>query len=202
MAILIPSRNTQECEPRPSRNRPCIPSRNPVYTHRSRDHECPPLTTAFNLMNADGGIGTAPSSTAARSSLPTSKDYPCPRLRQTSPPHCTSTRSSNTPLGSTVRALCPTYMRRRMHKKSGTATSTSARTGNIAHAHTHSHKCTLARRTRGALTCETVGAATPWRREQSISATKASKRRPSTRCKRKAKLRLDLAALRRLVRVA
>ena len=45
-----------------------------------------------------------------------------PRLRQTSPPHCTSTRSSNTPLGSTVRALCPTYMRRRMHTKSGTAT--------------------------------------------------------------------------------
>ena len=154
-----------------------------------------------------------------------------PRLRQTSPPHCTSTHSSNTPLGSTVRALCPTYMRRRMHTKSGTATSTSARTGNNAHEHTHSHKCTLARRTRGALTCETVGAATPWRREQRISATraskrrpstryetvgaatpwrreqrtsatKASKRRPSTRCKRKAKLRLDVAALRRLVRVA
>ena len=124
-----------------------------------------------------------------------------PRLRQTSPPHCTSTHSSNTPLGSTVRALCPTYMRRRMHTKSGTATSTSARTGNNAHEHTHSHKCTLARRTRGALTCETVGAATPWRREQRISATRASKRRPSTRCKREAKLRLDLAAL-RLVRVA
>ena len=122
MAILIPSRNTQECESRPSRNKPCIPSRSPVYTNRSRDHECPPLTTFVNLMNADGGIGTAPSSTAARSSLPASKDYPCPRLRQTSPPHCTSTRSSNTPLGSTVRALCPTYMRRRMHTKSGTAT--------------------------------------------------------------------------------
>ena len=62
-------------------------------------------------------------------------------------------------------------------------------------------KCTLARRTSGALTYETVGAATPWRREQRISATRAAKRRPSTRCKRRAKLRLDSAAL-RLVRVA
>ena len=69
------------------------------------------------------------------------------------------------------------------------------------HTLAHSRKCTLARRTSGALTYETVGAATPWRREQKISATRASKRRPSTRCKRKSKLRLDSAAL-RLVRVA
>ena len=117
------------------------------------------------------------------------------------------------------------------HTKSGTPASAPTRTGNNAQTHTHSHKCTLARRTSGALTYETVGAATPWRREQRISATraskrrpstryetvgaatpwrreqrtsatKASKRRPSTRCKRKAKLRLDVAALRRLVRVA
>ena len=87
------------------------------------------------------------------------------------------------------------------HTKSGTPASTPTRTGNNAQTHAHSHKCTLARRTSGALTYETVGAATPWRREQRISATRASKRRPSTRCKRKAKLRLDLVAL-RLVRVA
>ena len=42
-------------------------------------------------------------------------------------------------------------------------------------------------RTRGALTYETVGAAPRWTREQWRSATKASARRPSTRCKRKAK---------------
>jgi hypothetical protein len=84
----------------------------------------------------------------------------------------------------------PTYT----HPKPGTPTRTSRRTGNTAQTHTNSHKCTLARRTRGALTYETVRAATPWRREQRISATRASERRPSTRCKRRAKLRLDLAA--------
>ena len=155
--------------------------------------------------NADGGIGTAPSATAARSSLPASKDYPCPRLRQTSPLHRTSTRSFQYPvwLGSTVRALCPacedacTHAHEIRHTRKHTHTHRQQR----AHAHTHSHKCSLARRTSGALTYETVVAATPWRREQRISATRASKRRPSTRCKRRAKLRLDLAAL-RLVRVA
>ena len=190
-------------------------------------------------MNADGGIGTAASSTAARSSLPASKDYPCPRLRQTSPPHCTSMHSQlpipRWALPSVLFALHakahePTVVPH-THEIGHSYKSTSARTGNNAQTHTHSHKCTLARRARGALTCETVGAATPWRREQRISATraskrrpstryetvgaatpwrreqrtsatKASKRRPSTRCKRKAKLRLDVAALRRLVRVA
>jgi hypothetical protein len=87
------------------------------------------------------------------------------------------------------------------HTKLGTPASTPTRTGNNAQTLAHSHKCTLARRTSGALTYETVGAATPWRQEHRISATRASKRRPSTRCKRKAKLRLDLVAL-RLVRVA
>jgi hypothetical protein len=75
------------------------------------------------------------------------------------------------------------------------------RTRKRTHKLARMHSRTLARRTRGALTYGTVGAATPWRPEQKISATRASKRRPSTRCKRKAKLRLDLAAL-RLVRVA
>ena len=124
-------------EARPSRNRPRILTRNPAYTTRSRDHDCPPLTTVFNLMNADGGIGTAPSSTAARSSLPSSKDYLCPRLTQTSPLHCTV---STTPLGSTVCALAlhakthaPT------HTKSGTPTSTSTKAGKIACAHTQAH---------------------------------------------------------------
>ena len=72
-------------------NQPCTPTRNPVYTNRSRDHECR-LQPFSNGINAHGGIGTAPSSTAARSSLPSSKDYRCPRLRQPRPPHCTSTR--------------------------------------------------------------------------------------------------------------
>ena len=99
-------------------------------------------------------------------------------------------------LGSTVRALCPacedacTHAHEIRHTRKHTHTHRQQR----AHAHTHSHKCTLARRTSGALTYETVVAATPWRREQRISATRASKRRPSTRCKRRAKLRLDLAA--------
>jgi hypothetical protein len=70
-----------------------------------------------------------------------------------------------------------------------------------AHTLAQMHTRINARRTRGALTYETAGAATLWRREQSISATRASMRRPSTRCKPKAKLRLDLAAL-RLVRLA
>ena len=155
--------------------------------------------------NADGGIGSAPSATAARSSLPASKDYPCPRLRQTSPLRGTSTRSFQYPvwLGSTVRALCPTCEDActHAHEIGHTHKHTHTHRQQCAHAHTHSHKCTLARRTSGALTYETVGAATPWRREQRISATRASKRRPSTRCKRRAKLRLDSAAL-RLVRVA
>ena len=91
-------------------------------------------------MNADGGIGTAPSSTAARSSLPSSKDYLCPRLRQTSPPHCTGTRSFHYP--ARLYRLCSLpYMRRRIaptHTKSGTPTSTPTRTGNNAQTHTHS----------------------------------------------------------------
>jgi hypothetical protein len=70
-------------------------------------------------------------------------------------------------------------------------------------AHTH------ALRRRRALTYETIGAVPPWTREQWRSATKASKRRPSTRCERKpkakakakAKAPLDLPAL-RLFRVA
>ena len=149
MAILIPSRNTQECESRPSRNKPCIPSRTPVYTNRSRDHECPPLTTFVNLMNADGGIGTAPSSTAARSSLPASKDYPCPRLRQTSPPHCTSTRSSNTPLGSTVlfalhtcEDACtrnPAQLQAHPHALATSPTRTHTRTNARSHAGREGH---------------------------------------------------------------
>ena len=106
-----------------------MPTRNPVYTNRSRDHDCPPLTTVFNLMNADGGIGSAPSATATRSSLPASKDYPCPRLRQTSPLHRTSTRSFQYPvwLGSTVRALCPTCEDACTH------------THEIGHTHKHTH---------------------------------------------------------------
>jgi hypothetical protein len=141
-----------------------------------------------------------------RSSLPSSKDYPCPRLRQTSPLHRTSTRSFQYPARLYRPCSSLPYMRRRMHPhthtKSGTPTSTPTRIGNTAQTHTkNSQKCTLARRTRGALTYETVGAATPWRREQRISAMRASKRRPSTRCKHRGKLRLDLAAL-RLLRVA
>jgi hypothetical protein len=50
--------------------------------------------------------------------------------------------------------------------------------------HAHSHSGT---RTGRALTYETIGATPPWTREQWRSATKASKRRPSTRCERKAK---------------
>ena len=156
----------KEYESRPSRNRPCIPSKKPIYTNRSRDHGCPPLTTVSNFMNADGGIGTAPSSTAAGSSLPSSKDYLRPRLRQTSPLHCTSTRSFQYPAGApTVRALCPTCEDActHTHEIGPTHKHTHTHRQQRAHAHTLQQKCTLARRTRGALTYETVGAATPWR---------------------------------------
>ena len=113
-------------------------ARNPIYTNRSRDCGCPPLTTVSSLMNADGGIGTTPSSTAARSSLPSSKDhYLCPRLRQTSPLHCASTRSFQYPLGSTVRALCPTC------KDACTHTHEIGHTHK--HTHTHRQQCAHAR---------------------------------------------------------
>jgi hypothetical protein len=100
-----------------------------------------------------------------RSSLPSSKDYPCPRLRQTSPLHRTSTRSFQYPARLFRPCSSLPYMRRRMHPhthtKSGTPTSTPTRIGNTAQTHTkNSQKCTLARRTRGALTYETVGADT------------------------------------------
>jgi hypothetical protein len=97
------------------------------------------------------------------------------------------------------------YMRRRMHPHARNPThptSAPTQTGNDAragaHTRTNSHKCT---RTRRALTYETMGAAPRWTREQWRSATKASKRRPSTRCKRTARSKskseapLDLAAL-------
>ena len=119
--------------------------RNPVYTNRSRDHDCPPLTTVSNLMNADSGIGTAPSSTAARSSLPSSKDYLCPRLTHTSPLHCTSTRSFHYP--ARLYRLCSLpYMRRRMHPHTRNRAHPQAHPHKLAksRAHTHSHKCTLA----------------------------------------------------------
>ena len=106
-------------------------ARNPIYTNRSRDHGRPPLTTVSNFMNADGGIGTAPSSTAAGSSLPSSKDYLRPRLRQTSPLHCTSTRSFQYPAGApTVRALCPTCEDACTHTHEIGPT----------HKHTHTHR--------------------------------------------------------------
>ena len=97
--------------------------------------------------NADGGIGTAPSATAARSSLPASKDYPCPRLRQTSPLHRTSTRSFQYPvwLGSTVRALCPACEDACTHAHEiGHTHTPPTQAGKIAQTHTHTHKCTLA----------------------------------------------------------
>ena len=85
--------------------------------------------------NADGGIGTAPSATAARSSLPASKDYPCPRLRQTSPLHCTGTRSFQYP-ARLYRPCSLPYMRRRMHPH----------TRNRAHPQAHPHAPATPRR--------------------------------------------------------
>ncbi len=108
-------------------------------------------------MNADGGIGTAPSSTAARSSLPASKNYPCPRLRQTSPPHCTSMHSQlripRWALPSVLFALhakthAPTVVPH-THEIGRTHKHTRTHWQRRAHAHTHPHKCTLARRREG-----------------------------------------------------
>ena len=101
--------------------------------------------------NADGGMGSAPSATAARSSLPASKDYPRPRLRQTSPLRCTSSRSFQYPvwLGSTVRALCPacedacththeighthTHRQQRAHAHTHTRTNPHSHAGRVGH---------------------------------------------------------------------
>ncbi len=90
----------------------------------------------------------------------------------------------------------------RTHQHTLARTRTCTRTRTNAHWHPRA-------RTRRALTYETMGAAVAprWTREQWRSATKASKRRPSTRCKRKpkakaeAKAPVDPSAL-RLLRVA
>ena len=91
--------------------------------------------------NADGGIGSAPSSTAARSSLPASKDYPCPRLRQTQARYAVlALAASNTPCGSALLSVLFALRAKThapTHTKSGTLTSTPTRTGNNARTHTH-----------------------------------------------------------------
>ena len=106
-----------------------------------------------------------------------------PSVPPPSPRHCTSTRSSQCPVGLYLPALFALDPKTHAHTRTNTGTPTSTptqATGNEA----HMHICT---RTVRALTYETVGAAPRWTREQWRSATKASKRRPSTRCKRNAK---------------
>ena len=68
----------------------------------------------------------------------------------------------------------------RTHQHTLARTRTCTRTRTNAHLHPRA-------RMRRALTYETMGAAPQWTREQWRSATKTSKRRPSTRCKRKPK---------------
>ena len=97
-------------------------------------------------MNADGGIGTAPSSTAARSSLPASKDYPSAEANKPATLYL-ALAASNTPLGLPPSVLFALHAKTHAptHTKSGTPTSTPTRTGNNARTHTrtrtnaHSH---------------------------------------------------------------
>jgi hypothetical protein len=129
------------------------------------------------------------------------KDHQCPRSRHRARLHSTSTRSSQCPRWALPpRTLCARPQDACTHTRTSTRTPTSTptrATANEAH-NALSHTCT---RTRRALTYETMGAAPRWTREQWRSATKASKRRPSTRCKRTARSKskseapLDLAAL-------
>ena len=135
------------------------------------------------------GIGTAPSwsTAAARIIIAASRNHQCPRSRHRARYTVLALEARNAPLGCTACTSLPSFKaldpKTHAHTRTntGTPTSTPARaTGNEA----HSHICT---RTVRALTYETVGAAPRWTREQWRSATKASKRRPSTRCKRQAK---------------
>ena len=167
-------------------------ARNPTYTNRSRDHECP-VTTVSNFMSARWRDWHCPELNCSKIIPALEQGLSVPSAEANKPATLyLALAASNTPLGLPACVLFALHAitHAPTRTKSGTPPSTPTRTGDDAHTHIHSHECTLARRPRGALTYETVGAATPWRREQRISATKASKRRPSTRCKRKAKLRL------------
>ncbi len=77
----------------------------------------------------------------------------------------------------------------RTHQHTLARTRTCTRTRTNAHSHPRA-------RTRRALTYETMGAAVAprWTREQWRSATKRSKRRPSTRCKREPKAKAEAKA--------
>ena len=121
------------------------------------------------------------------------KDHQCPRSRHRARYTVLALVARNCPVGLYLsRPLCPrsqdacTHTHEHRHAHKHTHTSNWQRT---THAHTQS--CT---RTGRALTYETMGAAPQWTREQWRSATKASKRRPSTRCKRKAKAKAKAKA--------
>jgi hypothetical protein len=111
----------------------------------------------------------------------------CPRSRNLARYTVLALVARNASLGSTSSPSLTVDAKTHAHTHARTRarpTSTPARkTGNEAQRH-NSHTRT---RTRRALTYETMRAAPRWTREQWRSATKASKRRPSTRCKRKAR---------------
>ncbi len=100
-----------------------------------------PLTTGFKLHECP----YAPSSTAARLSPPSSKDYPFPRLRQTSPLHCTSTCSFRYP-ARLYRPCSLPGMRRRMLPHARNRVNPQAHPHTLAKCRRHAHAHTLAHR--------------------------------------------------------